>query len=93
LGRIEGDPDVMAAVLIGGGKTFVAGADIREFVKIISGEKPPGVGLHPLLSGIEDCCKPNVMAIHGQAFGGDWKWPWRATIALRFAAPNLGSQK
>lgn len=70
LEKIEGDPDVMAAVLIGGGKTFVAGADIREFVKITSGEKPPGAGLHPLLSRIEDCSKPIVMAIHGQAFGG-----------------------
>ena len=70
LGKIEDDPDVAAAILIGGGKTFVAGADIREFGKITSGEKPRGDGLDPLLSRIEDCRKPIVMAIHGNAFGG-----------------------
>jgi len=47
LGKIEDDPDVAAAILIGGGKTFVAGAGIREFGKITSGEKPRGDGLDP----------------------------------------------
>jgi len=70
LGKIEDDSYVTAAILIGGGRTFVAGADIREFGKITSGEKPRGAGLDPLLSRIEDCRKPIVMAIHGNAFGG-----------------------
>ena len=30
-------PDVKAAVLIGGGSTFIAGADIKEFGKVTSG--------------------------------------------------------
>jgi 3-hydroxyacyl-CoA dehydrogenase len=67
--QIDKDGSVRAAVLIGGGRTFVAGADIREFGKMTSG-KPRGEGLLPLLLRIEDCTKPVVMAIHGTAFGG-----------------------
>ena len=68
--QIDKDDDVHAAVLIGGGRTFVAGADIKEFGKLTSGKKQRGAGLLPLLLQIEDCRKPIVMAIHGTAFGG-----------------------
>lgn len=68
--QIGKDPTVKAAVLIGGGTTFIAGADIKEFGKITSGKKPGGVGLVPILKKIEDSAKPVVVAIHGQAFGG-----------------------
>ena len=67
--QLEKDSSLEAAVLLGGGNTFVAGADIKEFGKITSG-KPRGAGLLPLLLKIEDCTKPVVMAIHGTAFGG-----------------------
>src|SRR5713101_2317716 len=67
--QIERDETVRAAVLIGGGRTFVAGADIKEFGKMTAG-KSRGPGLLPLLLRIEDCRKPIVMAIHGTAFGG-----------------------
>jgi 3-hydroxyacyl-CoA dehydrogenase len=66
---INHDPSVKAAVLIGGGRTFIAGADIKEFGKMTSG-KSRGAGLLSLLLGIENCPKPVVMAIHGAAFGG-----------------------
>jgi 3-hydroxyacyl-CoA dehydrogenase len=56
-------------VLIGGGRTFVVGADIREFGKMASG-KPRGAGLLPLLLKIEDSSKPVIVAIHGTTFGG-----------------------
>jgi 3-hydroxyacyl-CoA dehydrogenase len=68
--QIDKDSSVKAAVVIGGGRTFIAGADIREFGKMTSGENKRGVGLLPLLLRIEDCSKPVVMAIHGTAFGG-----------------------
>ena len=68
--QIDQDPATRAAVLIGGGRTFVAGADIKEFVKMTSGERPRGEGLLPLLGRIEDCRKPVVVAIHGSALGG-----------------------
>src|SRR5687768_14528147 len=66
---ISKDPDVKAAVLIGGGSTFIAGADIKEFGKVTSGERRGG-SLLPLLTAIEDCPKPMIAAIHGTAFGG-----------------------
>ncbi|HEY2546843.1 MAG TPA: 3-hydroxyacyl-CoA dehydrogenase NAD-binding domain-containing protein [Candidatus Acidoferrum sp.] len=68
--QIDKDDSVKAGVLIGGGKTFVAGADIKEFGKITSGKGGGGLELPALLLKIEDCRKPVVMAIHGNAFGG-----------------------
>ena len=67
--EVNGDAAVKAAVLIGGGRTFVAGADIKEFGKMTSGASPRR-SLLPLLLHIEDSRKPVVMAIHGTAFGG-----------------------
>lgn len=68
--QVEKDDGVIAAVVIGGGRTFVAGADIKEFVKMTQSKGGPGPGLLPLLLKIENCSKPVVMAIHGTAFGG-----------------------
>ena len=67
--QLEQDRGLKTAVLIGGGATFIAGADIKEFAKITSGQ-PRSANLLPLLLKIEDCSKPVVMAIHGTAFGG-----------------------
>src|SRR5436190_7684859 len=63
------DDSVKGVILIGGGRTFIAGADIKEFGKVTSGEKRGG-SLLPLLLAIEDCPKPTIAAIHGTAFGG-----------------------
>jgi len=63
------DESIKGVILIGGGRTFIAGADIKEFGKVTSGEKGRG-SLLPLLLAIEDCPKPTVAAIHGTAFGG-----------------------
>src|SRR4051812_15518285 len=68
--QIDKDPTVKAAVMIGAGKTFVAGADIKEFGKMTSGKTRGGIPFLPLLNRIEDCSRPVVVAIHGTAFGG-----------------------
>jgi 3-hydroxyacyl-CoA dehydrogenase len=67
--QLLADATLHAAVLIGDGNTFIAGADIKELEKMASG-KARGAGLLPLLLKIEDCRKPVVAAIHGNAFGG-----------------------
>ncbi len=64
------DPSVAAVILIGGGRTFIAGADIKEFGKITSGQRRRGPGLLAVIDALESCEKPTVAAIHGHAFGG-----------------------
>ena len=68
--EIEKDENIKAGILIGGGRTFIAGADIKEFGKITSGDKKEGLTLTEALIPIENCPKPLVAAIHGTAFGG-----------------------
>jgi 3-hydroxyacyl-CoA dehydrogenase len=68
--QIENDPSIQAVVFIGGGRTFVAGADIKEFGELTSGKIICRESLKPLLLRIEDLRVPVVMAIHGTAFGG-----------------------
>src|SRR6516225_10677055 len=68
--QIQRDDSVRAAVLIGAGKTFIAGADIKEFVKLTSGQRQDDIGILPHLLKIEDSCKPIVVAIQGNALGG-----------------------
>ncbi len=63
------DDAIRAIVLIGGGRTFISGADIKEFAKITSGQKSD-IGLNEIIFEIEAATKPVVMAIHGQALGG-----------------------
>ena len=66
--RAQSDPAVRAIVVMGAGRTFAAGADINEFVRYVAGQAPMPV-FHRWLNQIENCTKPVIMAIHGQAFG------------------------
>ncbi len=83
------EPGVAAMVVIGGGRTFIAGADIREFGKPM---QPPG--LHEVLDVIEACPKPVVAAIHGTALGGGLEVAltchWRVALAsARVGLPEV----
>src|SRR5215471_10342790 len=64
------DPSVSAVVIIGAGRTFVAGADIKQLEEHAHGRGSGAPDLHALLKQIEDCPKPVVMAMHGTALGG-----------------------
>jgi 3-hydroxyacyl-CoA dehydrogenase len=89
LDQIAKDDRVKAAVLIGGGRTFVAGADIKEFGKMTSG-KPRGAGLLPLLLKIEDSAKPVIVAIHGTAFGGGMELAMAGHYRVAVATAQFG---
>jgi 3-hydroxyacyl-CoA dehydrogenase len=68
--QIKNDDSIKGGVLIGGGRTFIAGADIKEFGKITSGRRGRDLNFLEVIKAIEDCPKPMVAAIHGTAFGG-----------------------
>lgn len=59
------DAAVKAIVLICDGKTFIAGADITEFGKAMTGPS-----LQDVQNTIENSPKPVIAAIHGTALGG-----------------------
>jgi 3-hydroxyacyl-CoA dehydrogenase len=88
--QIDKDVSVKAAVLIGGGKTFVAGADIKEFGKMTSGKGGAGLDLPALLLKIEDSRKPVVMAIHGNALGGGLELAMSGHYRVAVAAAQVG---
>src|SRR5262245_25941587 len=67
---LAADGAACAIVLIGSGKNFIAGADIKEFGKITAGKKRDVGAIRSMLATLEDCQKPVVAAIHGTAFGG-----------------------
>src|SRR5215469_788364 len=73
------DISVKAVVLMGAGRTFVAGADIKEFGKITSGKSERGAGLLSLLSKIFP--NPWWSQFIATPLGAGWSWPWPATIA------------
>ena len=84
------DDTVRAIVLIGDGRTFIAGADIREFAKIRSGQRERGEGIHPLLFTLEDCPKPVIAAIHGTAFGGGLEIAMACHYRVALASAQVG---
>jgi 3-hydroxyacyl-CoA dehydrogenase len=57
-----------AAVIIGGGNTFIAGSDIKEFSQPLAEPHLPNV-----IAAIENCPKPVVCALHGAALGGGFE--------------------
>lgn len=66
----QANANVRAIVLMGAGKTFIAGADIKELEELAWSRGPGAPKLHNLLAKIEDSAKPVFMAIHGTALGG-----------------------
>ena len=63
--QIEADDAIIAAVLMCAGRTFIAGADIKEF-------GAPSIAPHlpDVVTQLETGTKPWVAAIHGTALGG-----------------------
>lgn len=70
LQRALADDSIRGVVLIGGGKTFIAGADIHELGRMAAGELPLTDSLTRVLTALEESPKPVVAALHGTALGG-----------------------
>nr|WP_299240692.1 enoyl-CoA hydratase/isomerase family protein [uncultured Halomonas sp.] len=65
LERALDDRDAEVVVLMAAGRTFIAGADIREF------GKPPQTPLLPeVIAALEASNKPLIAVLHGTALGG-----------------------
>jgi 3-hydroxyacyl-CoA dehydrogenase len=62
--------EIKAIVVIGAGRTFIAGADIKGLEQLAWGSNSGAPDMHDLLQRIEDALKPVVMAMHGTALGG-----------------------
>ena len=91
LERTEADPGVAAVILIGSGKGFSGGADIREFGTPKSYAEP---NLPTLLRTIEACSKPIIAAIDGICMGGGLEMAlachYRVAVAsARVALPEV----
>src|SRR5260370_42579894 len=63
--QIDKDGSVKAAVLVGGGKKFVAGADVKEVGKDTSGKSRGGLEMPSPLPKNKEFCTPGAQAIHG----------------------------
>ena len=85
LDRASADPSVTAVVLIGAGKAFSGGADIKEF-------NTPKLSAEPMLgtviAAIEQSQKPVIAAIHGMAMGGGLE----LALGCHFRVASPGAQ-
>jgi 3-hydroxyacyl-CoA dehydrogenase len=88
--RAEADRAVRAIVLIGAGRTFIAGADLHELERGAWGAGAGGPDAHALLQQMEDCVKPVVAAIHGTALGGGLEVAMAAHYRLAVPSAQLG---
>lgn len=77
----EADSAAAAVLIVGAGRNFIAGADIREF-----GKTPQPPSLPEVCLKIENCTKPVIAAIHGAALGGGLEVALSAHY--RIAAPS-----
>ncbi|MDF8334952.1 3-hydroxyacyl-CoA dehydrogenase NAD-binding domain-containing protein [Novosphingobium cyanobacteriorum] len=85
--RAQADEAVKAIVILGGGKTFIAGADITEFGTEKSKAKPQ---LKDLQKMLENSPKLTIAAIHGTALGGGLELALTAHSRVAVASAKVG---
>lgn len=83
--RFEADADAAVAVICGEGRTFIAGADIREFGKPMVEPFLPDV-----IDRIETCTKPVVASLHGTALGGGLEVALGCHARVALASAKVG---
>ncbi|WP_416916329.1 MAG: 3-hydroxyacyl-CoA dehydrogenase NAD-binding domain-containing protein [Roseicyclus sp.] len=68
IATVEADETCTGAVLIGAGRSFISGSDLREFDLPLDPPQMPQV-----IAAIEGASKPFVAALHGAALGGGYE--------------------
>jgi 3-hydroxyacyl-CoA dehydrogenase len=81
----EADASVRALLLVGRGRGFIAGADIREF-----GQAPQPPALPEVCRRLEGCAKPVIAALHGAALGGGLEVALSAHYRIALPDAKLG---
>ena len=81
----QSDDAVAAVLIVGAGRNFIAGADIREF-----GKPPLPPALPDVCKRIEACSKPVIAALHGAALGGGLEVALAAHYRLAVNGVKLG---
>ncbi|MEJ1172520.1 3-hydroxyacyl-CoA dehydrogenase NAD-binding domain-containing protein [Variovorax sp. CCNWLW235] len=81
----EADSAAAAVLIVGAGRNFIAGADIREF-----GKTPQPPSLPEVCLKIENCSKPVIAAIHGAALGGGLEVALSAHYRIAAPSAKLG---
>jgi 3-hydroxyacyl-CoA dehydrogenase len=90
LDQVDGNPSIRAVVVMGAGRTFIAGADIKELEQAAwgGGSGPPD--MHRLLARIENYDRPVVMALHGTPLGGGLELAMAGHYRVALADTKMG---
>lgn len=83
--NIDADPTLAGVVLIGAGKMFMAGSDIREFGAPLKEPQLPAV-----IAALESSPKPYIAAIAGAALGGGYELSLGCDARIASAEAEVG---
>src|SRR5687767_14984518 len=90
LAKAAADSAIRAIVVMGAGRTFIAGADISELERAAWDENASLPEMHDVLRTIEDAPKPVIMALHGTALGGGLEVAMAGHYRIATADTRLG---
>jgi enoyl-CoA hydratase len=92
LDKLENDDEAKVIVVRGEGRFFSAGADIKEFTTVNSGDQFAELGAYgrDLFDRIENFHKPIIAAIHGAALGGGLELAMACHIRFVTTSAKLG---